>query len=60
MIKVPKNCTGCAACSAVCPHNAIDMKPDSEGFRYPEINTELCVNCGICANVCPVSNWQPS
>ena len=56
MIKVPKNCTGCAACSALCPHNAIDMKPDSEGFRYPEINTELCVNCGICANVCPVSN----
>ena len=56
VIKVPKNCTGCAACSAVCPHNAVDMKPDSEGFRYPKINTGLCVNCGMCANVCPVTN----
>jgi elongation factor G len=25
-------CTGCEACANVCPHNAIIMRPDEEGF----------------------------
>jgi coenzyme F420-reducing hydrogenase beta subunit len=46
------NCCGCEACSAVCPHNAISMKIDEEGFLYPEINNESCVDCGLCKKVC--------
>ena len=33
----------CTACFAVCPKNAITMKPDEEGFMYPNINDEMCI-----------------
>ncbi len=28
------------------------MQPDEEGFLYPIINEELCINCGACLEVC--------
>lgn len=28
------------------------MKEDGEGFRYPEVNAYLCVDCGLCRKVC--------
>ncbi|MBQ8539075.1 MAG: Coenzyme F420 hydrogenase/dehydrogenase, beta subunit C-terminal domain [Ruminococcus sp.] len=48
------SCCGCGACKAKCPKNCIEMVPDSEGFDYPVVNTELCISCGICDSVCPV------
>ncbi len=47
-----EQCNGCGACANVCPVNAIEMKPDSEGFYYPVINRELCVDCNKCVNTC--------
>ena len=38
------------------PKNAIIMQEDKNGFKYPKINDELCINCGLCAKVCPVMN----
>ena len=36
---VSKNdCSGCSACSNICPQHAITMLPDSEGFKYPCID----------------------
>lgn len=46
------DCSGCHACMAVCPKMAITMKTDTEGFLYPEIDTDVCVDCGICDNMC--------
>lgn len=40
-------CSGCEACANICPHKAICMIPDSEEFRYPKINIDLCTNCGL-------------
>lgn len=37
------HCTGCSACSNICPKQAIDMKPDIEGFLQPIINQEKCI-----------------
>ena len=48
-----EKCTGCHACSNVCPKSCISMQTDSEGFLYPEINAALCVHCGKCEQVCP-------
>lgn len=49
-------CSGCSACANVCPVNAITMKTDSEGFEYPEIDFENCINCGKCRKICPTAN----
>lgn len=51
---IPKaDCTGCGACAARCPKEAIRMVADGEGFLYPEIQFQLCVDCGLCRQVCP-------
>ncbi len=47
-------CTGCGVCKAVCPANAITMKPGAGGFYYPEISRELCIKCEVCTEHCPV------
>lgn len=49
-------CSGCSACQAACPRQAIDMLPDAEGFSHPIIDSGRCVNCGICRRVCPSIN----
>ena len=46
-------CCGCCACVDVCPHQAISLKNDIEGFWYPEVNNELCIECNLCEKVCP-------
>jgi len=30
------------------------MKDDFEGFWYPVVDYNKCINCGLCENVCPV------
>ncbi len=40
-------CTGCSACADICPKTAIKMKPDEQGFCYPNVDENLCVNCGL-------------
>lgn len=47
-------CCGCNACGDVCAHHAITFKTDIEGFWYPEVNKDLCVDCGLCEKVCPI------
>ena len=54
MIKIekPSDCCGCTACSSICVHNAITMKPDALGFLYPEVDVNKCNNCRLCEKVC--------
>ena len=46
-------CCGCTACFAACPKRCITMRSDEEGFLYPEIDKEACIECGLCERVCP-------
>ena len=46
-------CFGCEACAQICGKQAITMREDDEGFRYPIINNETCVKCGLCRTICP-------
>ncbi|MBQ6840346.1 MAG: polysaccharide pyruvyl transferase family protein [Oscillospiraceae bacterium] len=48
-------CTGCGACYNKCPVDAIEMKPDKEGFFFPQIDNEKCIDCGLCLKTCPVA-----
>ena len=50
----PDNCTGCSACGAVCPVDAIVLTADAEGFLYPQVDREICTSCGLCLKICPV------
>ena len=53
MIEANEKCTGCMACRFACPKAAISMEEDIEGFLQPKVNSNLCVECGICTKVCP-------
>lgn len=53
---IKSECFGCEACAQVCGKNAITIKEDDEGFRYPVIDNKKCINCGLCKKVCPYSN----
>lgn len=51
-----EDCTGCTACFSICPVSAISMEKDKEGFLYPEVDTDKCIECGLCEKVCPITN----
>lgn len=56
MIKLEKksDCCGCAACVQRCPKQCISMQEDEEGFLYPAVDKESCIDCGLCEKVCPI------
>lgn len=47
-------CTGCGACSFICPKNCIKMVENDIGVIYPVINSTDCIECKSCQKVCPV------
>lgn len=49
-----QDCCGCSACIAICPNHCISFIRDREGFLYPKINKDICTNCHLCKEVCPV------
>lgn len=56
IIQEKSQCCGCYACHNICTRNAIRLEQDEEGFAYPAINLEKCVDCGACDAVCPVQH----
>lgn len=48
-----EKCCGCTACYSICTRGAISMKRDEQGFSYPEIDENLCTQCGLCVRTCP-------
>lgn len=56
MIDIVKKeeCTGCSACVDICPKEAIKLEIDNEGFWYPKIDYDLCINCNKCEKTCSV------
>lgn len=56
LFKNKTDCCGCAACASICPTNAILMEPDCDGFIYPKVSTDLCIDCKLCQKVCAFQN----
>ena len=56
MIKIidKVQCCGCSACVQRCPKGCITMVQDEEGFFYPQVDAETCIDCGLCEKVCPI------
>ena len=55
-----EKCCGCNACVQKCPKSCIAMQEDKEGFFYPLVDMEFCIDCGLCEKVCPVINQNES
>lgn len=53
-IKNKVDCCGCNACGDICPKQAISFKTDIEGFWYPEVDMEKCIDCHLCEKICPI------
>lgn len=51
-----KDCMGCHACSNICPQSCISMESDIEGFWYPKVDYDKCIECELCVKVCPIIN----
>ena len=49
-----QNCCGCSSCAQRCRNQCISMQVDPEGFLYPHVNSEICIDCGYCEKVCPM------
>lgn len=50
---VKNNCVGCRSCEQVCPKNAIVIKEREDGFLYPYVDQDKCINCSLCVKHCP-------
>lgn len=55
-IKLNRDCMGCHGCANICPKNCISMEMDKEGFLYPKVDYDSCINCNQCINACPIIN----
>lgn len=60
MIKKSSHCTACGACVQKCPQQCITLCKDENGFLYPKIQLEKCVNCGLCEKICPIGDCPQS
>ena len=49
-------CCGCNACVQACPKHCITMSERDDGFMYPTVDKEKCVDCGRCEKVCQYIN----
>ena len=51
----PRYCTTCLACLNICPMGAIQKSQDDEGFYTIKIDSEKCIGCKKCIEVCHVN-----
>ena len=55
MITISKECTACGACVQKCPKACIAMREDENGFLFPHVEVEKCIECGKCNYNCPAN-----
>ena len=55
-IKKKEECCGCHGCTNICPKECISMEIDNEGFWYPNVDKNKCIDCNLCVRVCPIIN----
>ena len=57
-IQNKQDCCGCSACVQRCPKQCITLHEDEEGFLYPKVDVDACIDCGLCEKVCTFATPQ--
>ena len=52
ILHIDEKCTGCGACVSTCAKGALTLKYDREGFYYPVLDQDKCVDCKLCEKAC--------
>lgn len=52
-------CLSCEICAAVCPKGAVTMEYKNGQF-LPKVDDERCTECGLCLELCPGIDIDPS
>ena len=50
--------TDCGACSEHCPTQAVHMIDYKNGLTIPQVTEDICIGCGACESICPVTPYQ--
>ena len=53
-----RECTGCGACVAVCPYDAIALEVGETGVSRAQVSEIKCKGCGCCVASCPSGAMQ--
>ena len=56
--RLRNKCFGCTACGEMCPVGAIGFEKDIMGFLYPQISSDICIQCNKCEKICPVISFR--
>lgn len=46
-------CSGCGICVGTCPKQCIQWRKNNNGMFQPVVNSNGCMKCGLCKEVCP-------
>jgi ferredoxin--NADP+ reductase len=60
---ISAECCSDASCVAACPMNSIHPSPGEPGFGTGVslfVDPRTCIDCGACADICPVDAAQPA
>ena len=56
ILEINDTCTGCGACVSACAKGALTLEYNKEGFYYPTLNPDTCVDCHLCERTCHIIN----
>ncbi|MBD5233355.1 MAG: 4Fe-4S dicluster domain-containing protein [Bacteroidales bacterium] len=49
-------CTSCSACADICPKQCISFDSFGTLQKFPKIDEDVCIKCGLCVRTCPELN----
>lgn len=58
ILSIKDKCFGCKSCEQICPKQCIYMVENKEGFWYPSVDENSCIECKMCLKKCPVENME--